>query len=239
MELLMPLILRVDVDKPYGRSNIKEKILSKVREVFWFPSVFCLGYLSHLKKLLVFLSEENIKAHVYFRKCTLPPKIWFDDSLLDGHMIGHHAENTRNFETFKKEFEEIQVHFHPKKISSFTKHGSGEWKSGRNHYPSYEPDKYLDWAEVLGIPFLFGNGEISKLSKFPRQNQFYPNMFWVDRFHSNREQFTLQWIINVARDKNVIVIIHPANFVANKWVEDNMKKLVCLASTNNVIWKTI
>ncbi len=235
----MSLILRVDVDKPFGRATFREKVLSKVREGFWFPAISCLGYLNHLEMFLAFLSEEKIKAHIYFRKCTLPPKGWLDESLLDKHMLGFHAENTRNYETFRKELEEVQGYFSSKRLSSFTKHGSGEWKSGRNHYPSYEPDKYLDWAEVSGIPFLFGNGEINKSSEFLRQNQFYPNMFWIDRFHSDCEQFTLQWIIDVARDKNVIVIIHPSNFVANKWVEDNMKKLVFLADTNNVFWKTI
>ncbi len=116
----MPLVLRVDVDKPYGRLTIKEKVLSKVREDLWLPAIPSLGYLSHLKTFLLFLKEGKIKSHIYFRKCTLPPKIWFDESLLDGHMLGLHAENTRNFETFKKELEEVQAHFFPEKISSFT-----------------------------------------------------------------------------------------------------------------------
>lgn len=70
----MPLVLRVDVDKPYGRATIKEKVLSKVREDLWLPAIPSIGYLSHLKIFLAFLSKEKIKAHIYFRKCTLPPK---------------------------------------------------------------------------------------------------------------------------------------------------------------------
>lgn len=235
----MSLVLRVDVDKPYGRATFMQKVLSKVSENFWFPAISTFGYLSHLKIFLNFLSEENIMSHIYFRKCTLPPNRWLDDSLLDGHMIGFHAENTLNFETFKKEFEEVQVHFFPVKISSFTKHGSGEWKAGRNHYPPYEPDKYLEWAEALGIPFLFGNGIVKKSSEFSVQNQFYPSMFWINKLYRDCERFTLQWAIDVAKENNIIIIIHPSNFLACEQVESDMRKIVTLARQQNVSWITI
>ena len=235
----MSLVLRIDVDKPYGRANLKEKVLSKVRENYCFPAISSIGYLHHLKKFLAFLSEEEIEAHIYFRRYTLPPKRWLSESFLDGHMIGLHAENTKNYDTFKKELEEVQAHFSPRILSSFTKHGSGQLSLGRNHYAPYEPSKYLKWAEALGIPFLFGNEEINKSSEFSEQNQFYPRMFWIDRFYSDYERLTLQSVIDVAKEKNVIVIIHPANFMASKQVEDDMRKLVSLARQQNVCWATI
>ena len=235
----MPLILRIDVDKPYGRVNFKEKILSKIREDYWFPAISSLGYLTHFKRSLEFLLEENIKAHIYFRKCTLPPKEWLIKPLFKGHRIGFHAENTRNFESFKNELEDVQAYFLPEKISSFTKHGSGQLKLGKNHYPAYEPNNYLKWAEVVSIPFLFGNDVVCESSEFSSQNQFYPSMFWVDKPHRDCERFPLQWAIDVAKEKNVIVILHPGNFVTKDQVEVDIRELVTLSRQQNVSWITL
>ncbi len=235
----MSLVLRVDVDKPYGRLKFKEKVLSKVREDLWLPAIPSLGYLRHLKTFLAFLKKGEIKSHIYFRKCTLPPKRWLDGPLFDKHKFGLHAENTRNFETFKKELEVVQMHLSPTKLSSFTKHGSGQWKGGRNHYPLYEPDKYLKWSETFGIPFMFGNEMLSESNKSSNQDQFYSSMFWIKESNRNCERYTLQWAIDVAKEKNVIVLIHPANFVANEQVGSDMRKLVSLARQQNVSWITI
>lgn len=235
----MSLVLRVDVDKPYGRANIIEKVLSKVSESYWLPSISAIGYLKHLKIFLTFLSEHNIRAHIYFRKCTLPPNTWFNESLLDRHMIGLHAENTRSYDTLSRELDEMQKYFHPINISSFTKHGSGTWKSGRHHYPAYEPDKYLKWAERLENPFMFGNEEVYDVNGFHEENNYYPGMFWIDRYFSNGKTPDFQWIINYARDRNVIVIIHPSNFVADKRVKANMQKLISMASQEEVSWVTL
>ncbi len=54
----MPLVLRVDVDKPFGRATLLEKVRSKLCEDYWYPSIVSIGYLNHLKELLHFLSEN-------------------------------------------------------------------------------------------------------------------------------------------------------------------------------------
>jgi hypothetical protein len=236
----MSLVLRIDADKPYGRATFLQKVMSKMCEDYWLPKISSLGYLRPLKKCLVFLAEEKIRAHIYFRKCTLPPKSWLNGSLLNGHKLGLHAEDTRSFETFKKELEEVQAHFDSKKLSSFTKHGSGKWKGGRNHYPPYEPDKYLKWAEVLGIPFLFGNHEnTNELSKFYGQHQFYPSAFWIDRPYTNHDQSTLQMVIDIAKERNLIILIHCDSFVSDKQVERSMRRLIFMARQQNVSWITL
>jgi len=235
----MSLILRVDVDKPYGRSNFIEKVLSKVCEDYWLPSLSSLGYLNHLKIFLNFLEQESIMAHIYFRKCTLPPKAWLKDDIIADHMVGHHAENTRSFETLKGEIEDVINHFHPVRLTSFTKHGSGSWKSGRNHYPIYEPEKYLEWSNALNLPFLFGNEEIHKPDDISGEEYYYPGMFWIDRKDNDDVTASFDWIIKNARHRNVIVIIHPSNFVAMKSVKGNLIKLIALAKNQDVGWSTI
>jgi hypothetical protein len=235
----MPLVLRVDVDKPYGRSNVKEKVLSKICEEHWMPSFSSLGYLNHLKTFLAFLSEVHIKAHIYFRKCTLPPRAWLNDDVIAGHMIGLHAENTRSYETLRKELEYVINYFHPIHLTSFTKHGSGSWKSGRNHYYIYEPEKYLEWAERLKLPFLFGNEEIHKPEDIIEKNNYYPRMLWIDREDSDEVTKCFEWIIRCSITQTVAVIIHPCNFVTMKSVRGNLEKLISLARQHDVIWQTV
>ncbi|MBI5102984.1 MAG: hypothetical protein HZB33_14295 [Nitrospirae bacterium] len=235
----MPLVLRVDADKPYGRANVGEKILSKVCENYWLPQMASLGYLGALEKFLVFLREEDIYSHIYFRKCTLPTLGWKGELLLEGHKIGLHAEDTRTVDTLREELKTLQRHFHLRQISSFTKHGSGCWKSGRNHYPLYEPDKYLRWADDLGVPFLFGNGEVKTAEDVTGESGFYPNMYWIDRLHQSSDMpgFTeaVQW---AKQGGHVIVIIHPCNFVGDSEVDKNMRKLVAFSKEEGVSWIT-
>ncbi|MBI5055596.1 MAG: hypothetical protein HZB61_03135 [Nitrospirae bacterium] len=231
----MSLILRIDVDKSYGRATFMQKVVSKISECYWFPAITSLGYLHDLKKFLLFLSEEKISAHIYFRKSTLPPREWLNNGLLKPHKLGLHAEDTRSFETFKKELEEVQSHFDTWKLSSFTKHGSGKWKSGRSHYPPYEPYKYLRWGKALGISFLFGNHEdISESHKLYGRYKFYPGAFWIDRPATD-----IKRVIDIAGKTNLVVLIHPADFLAVKQVEEGMRQLVTAARQQNVSWTTL
>ena len=59
-----------------------------------------------------------------------------------GHKIGFHAENTRTIDTFSEELNVFKKKVSPAKVESFSKHGSGQLKLGKYHYPSFEPEKY-------------------------------------------------------------------------------------------------
>lgn len=236
----MPLVLRIDVDKSYGRSTLLQKIASKIAENYWLPAIPSLGYLHDLKKFLNYLSEEKIPSHIYFRKCSLPPKNWFSGSLLKKHKFGLHAEDTRSFDTFKNELDDVQTYFHSNKISSFTKHGSGNWKSGRNHHPPYEPEKYFEWAEITGVPFLFGNLEdMNAPPQLNGKHYHYPGAFWIDRPYTSYETHSLQQVLDTAKNRNVIVLIHCADFLAVEAVALGMKQLVSMSKEQNIPWITL
>jgi hypothetical protein len=235
----MPFILRVDVDKPYGRANVLEKVASKISEEYWLPAMPVLGYLYHLKHFLDYLKEQAIPAHLYFRQCTLPPKAWLQQDILNGHKIGLHAENTRSINTLGTELKRIRAYFEPLPLTSFTKHGSGVWKSGRKHYPLYEKDKYLEWSQALAISFLFGNEELADSQSLPASNSFYPAMYWIDKLEHNISRQSVEWMLQYAGTSNVVVIIHPSNFVAQELVRDNMNKLVTWTRESGLDWITL
>lgn len=234
----MALILRVDVDKPYGRAGLFRKVISKLAEDYWFPDkVQALGYLSHLADFLQFCNSENISGFIYHRICTSP-----DDKIKKllqqgGHKIGLHAENTRSFELFSQELENCKKQATPLVVNSFTKHGSGELKLGRHHYPPYEPEKYKEWAAKTGIPFYFGNGICSSEAELYEKEGFFANMFWIEREYRHPDFFDFSKLIAAAKKQDIPVLIHPSNYNASPIVAEDFKLLVRLSKQENITWK--
>jgi hypothetical protein len=229
----MPLILRVDVDKPYGRSNMINKIKSKLAEDYWLPRAG--NYLYHLKEFIEYCNSQSIQGYFYFRTCTAPNDI-IKKLLSEGnHKIGFHAEDTRNFESFKSELTAFRMQC-KLTVDTFTKHGSGMLKLGKNHHPPYEPENYLKWSEPLKIKFPFGNGICKKAEDLMPQNGFYPNMFWIEREYRDKDFFELPQVIEYAKNNIIPVLIHPCNFAASEIVKNDFKSLAELSKKNNVKW---
>jgi len=234
----MPLILRVDVDKPYGRSNIINKVKSKLVEDYWFPKSDFLNYLYHVEEFIEYCNSQNVVGYFYFRNCTIPNEK-VKKLLIEGnHKIGFHAEDTRNFNSFNSELNEFKKNSNLT-IDSFTKHGSGNYKLGKNHYPPYEPDVYLDWANSIKLDLFFGNGICRNLKDLLPINGFYPYMFWIERDYRDNNFNKLSQIIDYSIDNVIPILIHPCNFNASKIVKDDFKLLIEMARDNNIKWTNI
>lgn len=231
----MGLILRVDVDKPYGHSNLFCKIISKISEDFWFPRISFI-YLFHLKNFLEYCNKNNVKGFFYHRMCTTPSLQIFNLLIEGNHKIGFHAENTRSLDTFQNELEKFKSDTLCKTCDSFSKHGSGTYKLGRNHFPPYEEEKYLEWAEHLQIKFPFGNGIAENKDDFKPENGFYKNMFWIEPEYRSKKLSTVDEIIEISKNQDVPVLIHPCNFYTFKEVRHEFERLVELAKENNIEW---
>lgn len=231
----MSLILRIDVDKPFGRSNLFTKSMSKISEEFYFPRLEKLGYLKYLNIFLDILNTNSIPAHIYFRNCTIPT-VRIIDKLMN-HKIGFHAENTRTLDTFKNELDTFKTKLPGLTISSFTKHGSGIFKLGKKHYPKYEPCKYRLWAKELNIDYLFGNGLWA--NQIVATELYYENMYWIDRSYRTNEQPSLEQIVQIAKFQDVIILIHPCNYFAGMQVHDDFQMIVNHAKQASVQWITL
>jgi len=231
----MALILRIDVDKPFGRSSLFAKVLSKAREECYFPGLNKLGYLKDLGVFLDFLETNSIPAHIYFRNCTAPNAQIINR--LRKHKIGFHAENTQTIDTFKHELDAFRSKFLKLTISSFTKHGSGIIKLGRHHYPPYEPQKYLLWSKELNIEYLFGNG------LWRDQNitaeKYFENMYWIDKSYRTDEQPSLSKVVQKAKFRNVVILIHPCNYIADTQVHDDFQRIVEYSMQAAIHWITL
>lgn len=234
----MGLILRVDVDKPYGNSTFFRKIISKIIEDFIpIPFIGTYTYLSHLKDFLFFCNKEGIKAFVYHRNCTRPDNSTVELLKLGGHKLGLHAENTKTFESFENELIRMRKKVKGITVDSFSKHGSGVLKLGKNHYPPYEPEKYINWAIKAKVNYFSGNGIATNAFDLESINGFYPGAFWIERDYRDKNFSDIKTVIEISKSKDVIILIHPCNYQSTLAVRDDFELLVRLAKENNIEWK--
>ena len=232
----MPLVLRVDVDKPYGKSSFGRRVMSKLVEDYWFPRTTGLGYLRDLRLLLGVLERHDVGGHIYLRTCTAPDPATAELLRRGGHHVGFHAENTRSFETFANELACFRDRVGGLEVKSFTKHGSGTLKLGRHHYPPYEEEKYRDWAGRLGLGFPFGNGTISDFDSLSESLAFLPEMFWMEADYRDPAASDSSRLVALAERFFVPVLIHPSNYVALRQARTDFDALLDQAASAGVGW---
>jgi hypothetical protein len=230
----MSLIVRIDVDRPYGRRPLARHVLSRVSSDWYLPRVSAFGYLRELEVILETLNSYGAPSYIFFRKCTYPSDRVMQ--LIDegGHTIGLHLENSRSFEMFQAEKRALEK-VAGRKILACSKHGSGGAKFGFAHYAPYEPEKYLPWAVSEGMNLLLGNLEDPTI---PPQTHgdvlFYPSAFWLEPSWRDTKRFTVDWLKDYTRERDVVMLIHPENVLADERLTAEFSDLVQTLSATTV-----
>jgi hypothetical protein len=213
----MPLIIRIDVDRPYGKHNRVRHILSRLSSDAYLPTMECFGYLRELGEILRLLNERQAPAHVFFRQCTLPSSRILALLHEGGHQIGLHLENSRSFATFAEEKRVLEDHV-GKPVRAFSKHGSGGARYGRRHYAPYEPEKYLEWAQKARLKAFFGNLEDPTIPAARGDDGFvaFPSAFWLEPHWRDTRAFPCSWLHAEAQKRDVVLLIHPENVIESR-----------------------
>lgn len=223
----MALIIRIDVDRPYGRSPGFRHVLSRVSSDFYLPKIAALGYLTELQTMLSWLNEAGARAYVFFRRCTLPSWPVLELLKVGNHEIGLHLENSRSFDTFLTERHLIERHI-GREIASVSKHGSGGGKYGFHHYAPYEPAKYIEWAQRCSMRLFLGNLEDPTIDPVisPKGLSVFPSAFWLEPFWRDTKRFTVGWLQSWAAKKDVVLLVHPENVLATPELVGDFKTLI-------------
>jgi hypothetical protein len=223
----MALIIRIDVDRPYGKQPVLRHALSRLSSDLFFPRTGIFGYLKELGTCLRMLAERNVRAYIFFRRCTLPSKTILELIAEGRHEIGLHLENSRSFATFSTEKEALENHI-GKPVLAVSKHGSGGAKYGFHHYAPYEPDKYVEWAKRSGIKVFLGNLEDPSVGPSVDDTGFivYPSAFWLEPAWRDTRKFTIDWLISEARMRDIVLLIHPENVLADPGLTESFKHLL-------------
>ena len=185
-----------------------------------------MGYLSELGTMLSWLNERRARAYVFFRRCTLPSGPILKLLEAGGHEIGLHLENSRSFATFLEEKEIVEQHS-GKKVRAVSKHGSGGAKYGLHHYADYEPEKYVEWAGRASMQLFLGNLEDACLEGMSAGKVLvFPSAFWLEPDWRDTEKFTVDWLLDRARHRDIVLLVHPENLLAQPGLVTDFKKLV-------------
>ena len=219
----MALIIRIDVDRPYGRAPLVRHIASRVSSDYWLPRIPAFGYLEELKVMLRWLNERDARAYMFFRQCTLPCKSV--RKLAERHVTGLHLENSRSLETFLEEKKNLETHL-GQPVTALSKHGSGGHRYGRRHFAPYEPEKYIEWAKKGSMTLFLGNLEDPRLS--PMQTggvQVYPSAFWLEPAWRDTGRFCVEWLKRTAMQSDVVLLVHPENVIEDPVLTEQFKDL--------------
>jgi len=228
----MALIVRIDVDRPYGKSPFLRHVFSRVGSDIYFPKIEAFGYLQELKVILQMLNEAKARAYIFFRRCTLPSRPILELIDAGGHEIGLHLENSRSFESFSDEKAMLERHI-GRPVASVSKHGSGKRKHGLHHYAPYEPDKYIHWARKSGMKVFLGNLEDPTIppSKGGTDLKVYPSAFWLEPSWRDTRRFTIKWLLSQAAVSDIVLLMHPDNVLADPSLTEDLKGLLSSLDT--------
>jgi hypothetical protein len=211
----MALILRIDVDRPYGKRGIVRHVASRLASDFYLPRMSRLGYLHDLATILKMLNSRGKTAYVFFRKCTYPTAQIRELMQEGGHQFGLHLENSGSEETFQKELCFLEQRL-GQRITGFSKHGSGRMRLGLHHYPPYEPERYLPWAKNAGLKYFFGNLENPEIEQ-QHDGEFvtFPSAFWLEPSWRHVSRFPIEWLLREAAHRDIVLLLHPDNVTAS------------------------
>lgn len=222
----MALVIRIDVDRPYGKSPMPRHILSRLSSDLYFPKVAGFGFLNELGTMLNWLNEARARAHVFFRRCTLPSRSILN--LLDAgdHEIGLHLENSRSLTTFLEEIHIVESHI-GRRVRAVSKHGSGGAKYGFHHYAPYEPEKYAEWAQQASMQLFLGNLEDPALgpTRVGSNLLVFPSAFWLEPSWRDTRKFTIDWLLDHARFRDIVLLVHPENVLSDPKLVADFKRL--------------
>jgi hypothetical protein len=223
----MALIIRIDVDRPYGRAPVARHILSRVSSDFYFPRIAAFGYLTELDTMLRCLNDAGAPAYVFFRRCTLPSKGILQLIEAGRHELGLHLENSRSFATFLDE-KHVLEDYVGHTIRAISKHGSGGAKFGWHHYAPYEPEKYIAWARRASMRLFLGNLEDPSLDPDSSNHLLtvFPSAFWLEPSWRDTVRFPVDWLAEHARYRDVVLLVHPENVLADAGLTATFRALI-------------
>jgi hypothetical protein len=223
----MALIVRIDVDRPYGRHPPHRHLFSRLASDLCFPKLEALGYLDELRWMLELLNGNNARAHVFFRRCTLPSAPVLGLIEQGGHEIGLHLENSHSYESFFAEKRILEHHVH-KPILSLSKHGSGGARYGWHHHAPYEPERYVEWARHAGMRLFLGNLEDPTIGPINDPNGFvsFPAAFWLEPHWRDVKRFTVDWLVSHAQKRDTVLLVHPENILESPELTRSFARLV-------------
>jgi hypothetical protein len=219
----MVVILRHDVDNPYvgelGFGVVRRKFVWTLN---WyrlygflgdkFPGLTQFKYLQAAKRLFEVENRLGIAGSWFFRTRTKPHPALAEMMLRQGCEISFHADRTRDENRFLTDLEYTIGRDRP---MGFTKHGNArdEHEARERHTEIYDPNNCLRLANKHGFKYFSGNGiDPDETWKKVDGVLYFPGAFWIYTGYMDDSKYTLDWLIETQRQRDIVVLIHPREY---------------------------
>jgi len=218
------ILLRIDVDDAYSRASFLGRRLNNLQLNYRLVPFTKAKYLKTLTLLLNYINNENISANIFFKVNTLPSKVLMRK--LSNHEIYLHALALSSASSLKSELNLLERKT-DRKVQGFSKHGHWDtWTGERGSISEYNPEKYIKFANKLRLKYFIGNSENpEKDYKKERTIIYFPGAFWLNELY-RKEKYNIDWLIKVQRRRDIVVLLHPSEWLSNKQVTLDFKKLI-------------
>ncbi|UCG02604.1 MAG: hypothetical protein JSW11_01160 [Candidatus Heimdallarchaeota archaeon] len=225
----MPIILRIDVDNPYGYYSFPKKVLNYFSTNYRrFPIRYdFLGYLAQAKSLFHTLREAKIPATWFFRVQSRPNRKFQQELLSSGHEIAYHAERTASLRYFQDDLQELSKNL-PTPILGYSKHGSGQLKLSKYHTVEYDFPSLIKLGQEMNLRYFTGNEEIPTLEPLQMgELQVFKGSFWLDENYRDVVRYPITWLIEAAsKGKTIVLLTHPYKWVYSRKEKEDFQTLV-------------
>ena len=54
----------------------------------------------------------------------------------------------------------------------------------------------------------------------------FPSAFWLEPYWRDTKKFTVQWLLEHARHKDIVLLVHPENVLADESLVSDFKKII-------------
>ncbi|MFX1515639.1 MAG: hypothetical protein ACFFC6_04960 [Promethearchaeota archaeon] len=225
----MPIILRIDVDNPYGWNTFPKKVLNYFSINFRrLPIRYSiLGYLNYANKLFERLEMAQVPASWFFLVQTRPSKQLQQSLLKAKHEIAYHAERTSSLKNFKSDLRILSKNL-TTSILGFSKHGSGKRKLSKYHTAKYNLDSLTQFGQEVDFKYFSGNDETPSSNLIKMNNlQVFPGAFWLNENYRDISKYSIDWLLEKASTgKTFVVLTHPHAWATSQKEKNDLEKLI-------------
>jgi hypothetical protein len=221
--MIVGLILRHDVDNPYvGELGFGLARRKFVWTLNWYRQYGPLGeklpgftwfkYLHATKRLFEVEKSLGIEGSWYFRTRTKPYATLRKAMFQNDCEVSFHADRTEDENRFLADMKYTIGRGRP---LGFTKHGSArdEAEAHKARIEIYDPTRCLQLAKTQGFKYFCGNGTNPEEEwKVTDGVLYFPSVFWIQTGYMNDEKYTLEWLIEAQRKRDIVLLIHPREY---------------------------
>jgi hypothetical protein len=86
----------------------------------------------------------------------------------------------------------------------------------------------MEWAERASMRLFLGNLEDPTIDPIISTKGLltFPSAFWLEPHWRDTERFTVDWLMQRARDRDIVMLVHPENVLADPVLSSDFETII-------------